>query len=61
MNNPYKTLGVEENADDIQIKKAYKKLAMQHHPDKGGDSDTKGIQEQLDALTAFMESARRRL
>ena len=39
MNNPYKTLGVEENADDIQIKKAYKKLAMQHHPDKGGDAD----------------------
>ena len=38
MNNPYKTLGVQENADDIQIKKAYKKLAMQHHPDKGGDS-----------------------
>ena len=38
MNNPYKTLGVQENADDIQIKKAYKKLAMQHHPDKGGDA-----------------------
>ena len=34
----YKTLGVQENATDAEIKKAYKKLAMQHHPDKGGDA-----------------------
>tara|TARA_B100000683_G_scaffold212038_1_gene206856 strand:- start:50 stop:865 length:816 start_codon:yes stop_codon:yes gene_type:complete len=34
----YKTLGVQENATDAEIKKAYKRLAMQHHPDKGGDA-----------------------
>jgi curved DNA-binding protein len=34
----YQTLGVQENATDADIKKAYKKLAMQHHPDKGGDA-----------------------
>lgn len=34
----YAILGVEKNATSAEIKKAYKKLAMQHHPDKGGDN-----------------------
>ncbi len=33
----YNTLGVPRDADQDTIKKAYRKLAMQHHPDKGGD------------------------
>jgi len=37
MNNYYEILGVEKSATDQEIKAAYRKLAMQHHPDKGGD------------------------
>merc|ERR1712087_803785 len=33
----YYTLGVAKDADEKEIRKAYRKLAVKHHPDKGGD------------------------
>jgi molecular chaperone DnaJ len=34
----YEVLGVDKNADKKQIKKAYKRLAMKHHPDRNVDN-----------------------
>jgi len=35
----YDVLGVQTTATQDEIKKAYRKLALQHHPDKGGDQE----------------------
>ena len=32
--DPYETLGVDDEATDRQIKRAYRKLSMKYHPDK---------------------------
>jgi DnaJ-class molecular chaperone len=38
MQNLYQTLGVNRDATPDEIKRAYRKLASQHHPDRGGDT-----------------------
>jgi len=48
----YKELGVEKNATEREIKKAWRKLCKTHHPDRGGDPDKfKKIEAAYDVLS----------
>jgi len=52
MKDPYTTLGVARTATDEEIKRAFKKLAMKHHPDRGGDEQQfKAINEAYATLS----------
>tara|TARA_X000000950_G_scaffold286749_1_gene396655 strand:+ start:11768 stop:12859 length:1092 start_codon:yes stop_codon:yes gene_type:complete len=47
----YTRLGIDKNADIDEIKKAFRKKAIKHHPDKGGkEDDFKKIKEAYEIL-----------
>lgn len=48
----YSVLGVSKDSSIEEIKKSYKKLALKHHPDRGGNPETfKEINEAHDVLS----------
>ncbi|MBU2219991.1 molecular chaperone DnaJ [Patescibacteria group bacterium] len=48
----YKILGVSKNASSEEIKRAYRRLAQEHHPDKGGNQEKfKEINEAYQVLS----------
>jgi molecular chaperone DnaJ len=54
----YATLGVDKKATQDDIKKAFRKLAHKHHPDKGGSDDT--FKEITEAYAILGDEKKRR-
>ena len=51
--NPYEVLSIDQDADEDDVKKAYRNLAKKHHPDQGGDEEKfKEIQEAYEQITS---------
>ncbi|KIW02388.1 uncharacterized protein PV09_06208 [Verruconis gallopava] len=49
--NPYKVLGIEKSASADEIKSAYRKLALKHHPDKVPDDQKDKAKEEFQKLS----------
>jgi molecular chaperone DnaJ len=56
--NYYETLGVDKQASKEEVKKAFRKLAQKHHPDKGGDE--KKFKEITEAYSTLSDDGKRR-
>ena len=50
--DPYEVLGVTPNAPEDEVRRAYKRLAQRHHPDKGGDPEAMArVNDAYEAIT----------
>jgi len=52
MKSAFEKLGLKDNATEAQVKEAWRSLATQHHPDKGGNAATFS-----DIRKAYVEAA----
>src|SRR5258708_38265697 len=53
----YKVLNISQDISDEDLKKTYKQLAKEHHPDKTGDQETfKKINEAHQAITDYRQN-----
>ena len=57
----YEVLGVERGASEQAIKKAYRRLAMKHHPDRNPDdaSAEEKFKEASEAAEVLMDAEKR--
>lgn len=56
----YEVLGIEKNADKKDIKKAYRKLAMQYHPDVSDDPESADKFKEISEAYAVLSDAEKR-
>ncbi len=56
--NYYEILGIDKKANKEDVKKAFRKLAQKHHPDKGGSEDK--FKEITEAYSILSDDKKRR-
>lgn len=62
VNSAYKILEIDPSASDDEVKKAYKKMAIKHHPDKVeslGDDVKKAAEEKFKSIVAAYEAIKK--
>ena len=62
VNSAYKVLEIDPSATDEEVKKAYKKMAIKHHPDKVeslGDDVRKAAEEKFKSIVAAYETIKK--
>src|ERR687895_1892848 len=61
LKDPYETLGVDRKASDEDIKKAYRKLAREYHPDKNpGDTNAEERFKEVQGAYAILSDPDKR-
>lgn len=56
----YAVLGVEQRAEQAEIRRAYRAAVKRHHPDAGGDPTGRMIRAVIEAYSVLGDEARRR-
>jgi len=60
MPNHYETLGVSENADDNEIRKAYRSLSLKYHPDRNSDPDAGDKFREINEANEILSDSQKR-
>ena len=59
MSDYYQTLGVSKNASKNEVKRAFRKLAQEYHPDKGSGGDGQKFREINEAYEVLSDDTKR--
>ena len=60
MPNHYETLGVARDADEKEIKKAYRSLSLQYHPDRNSSDDAKSKFQEISSAYEIIGDSQKR-
>jgi molecular chaperone DnaJ len=61
MSDYYALLGVEKTCDDIELKKAYRRLAMQYHPDRNDEPDAEARFKEITEAYEVLKDPQKRM